>query len=76
MFVHVEKILLQQLSNITINKYLCLHFNEMYDLSLSTQDITQSQEYTSFLVFVIKLEDSDLEKVVFNSSWYNLSMEL
>lgn len=31
---------------ITINKYLCLHFSEMYDFSLSTQDNTQSQEYT------------------------------
>lgn len=31
-----------------INKYLFLHFSEMYDLSLSTQDITQSQEYTLF----------------------------
>lgn len=48
MFGHVEKNLFQYFSKITINKYLCLHFSEMYDLSLSTQDITQSQEYTLF----------------------------
>lgn len=49
MFVYMwKKIYSNIFSKITINKYFCLHFSEMYDLSLSTQDIKQNQEHTSF----------------------------
>ncbi len=53
MIVHFGKKIYSNNFQDYINKYLFLHFSEMYDLSLSTQDITQRIHIV--LVFVIKL---------------------